>query len=120
MRISKKTFIYILTLTMMMFSITGCQIVDVNIAEKEFTGMDKSDIVRMLGEPDEVEELTKSTEYIFGPIEGLWDQIEMGEKIVIWKYKDSDGYKELYFLNDESEVVGEFYWYNDPNKNPVF
>lgn len=111
---------FISLLVVLAVSMAGCQSADVNIAEKEFTGMDKSDIVRMLGEPDDVEELTKNTEYIFGPMEGLWDQIEMGEKIVIWKYKDGDGYKELYFLNDESEVVGEFYWYNDPEKNPVF
>ena len=104
----------------MIFSITGCESADVNIAETEFIGMNKSDIVQMLGEPDGVEELTKNTEYVFGPIEGLWAQIEMGEKIVIWKYEDREGYKELYFLNDETKVVGEFYWYNDPNKNPVF
>jgi len=118
MRISNKTFIYILTLIVMMLPITSCQ--SVNLAEREFTGLDKSDVVQMLGKPDETEELIKNTEYIFGPIEGLWDQIEMGEKIVIWKYQDRDGYKELYFLNDDSEVVGEFYWYNDPEKNPVF
>jgi len=102
-------------------TIAGCQSVEmVDIREKEFTGMDKTDVVKLLGEPDQVEELTKNTEYIFGPVEGLWDQIEMGEKIVIWQYEDSEGYKGLYFLNDETEVVGEFYWYNDPNKNPVF
>ena len=102
-------------------AIAGCQSADkVDIKEKEFTGMDKSEIVTLLGEPDQVEELTKNTEYIFGPVEGLWDQIEMGEKIVIWRYEDRDGYKELYFLNNGTEVVGEFYWYNDPEKNPVF
>jgi hypothetical protein len=101
--------------------VAGCQSVKrVNIKEMEFTGMDKADVVKLLGEPDQVEELVKNTEYIFGPIEGLWAQIEMGEKIVIWKYENGDGHKELYFFSDETEVVGEFYWYNDPEKNPVF
>ena len=115
-----KLLIHILTLGVLAFAISGCQNQNKNLAEMEFTGMDKTEIVQMLGEPDKIEELTKSTEYIFGPIEGLWDQIEMGDKIVTWTYETSDGYKELYFLNDSSTVAGEFYWYNDPSKNPVF
>ena len=113
-----KTLIHVLSLAMIVISITGCQVSD--LSEREFAGMDKVDVVKMLGEPDKVEELVKNTEYIFGPIEGLWDQIEMGDKIVTWTYVTADGYKELYFLNDSSTVAGEFYWYNDPNKNPVF
>ena len=103
---------------MLIIFTVGCQTVD--LAETNFTGMDKTKVVQLLGEPDEAEELVKNTEYIFGPIEGLWNQIDMGEKIVVWKYEDSDGYKELYFLNDSSEVVGEFFWYNDTRRNPVF
>jgi len=53
-------------------------------------------------------------------MKSLWGQIEMGEKIVIWTYNDDTGYKELYFVNASSEVAGEFYWYNDPEKNPIF
>jgi len=82
--------------------------------------MDKTEVVNLLGEPDEVEELVKNTEYIFGPVEGFWDQMEMGDKLVIWRYETRDGYKELYFINDSSKVVGEFYWYKDSRKNPVF
>jgi len=115
-----KAWFSILVLIVIVYAITGCQSQNENLAEMEFTGMEKTEVVQMLGEPDKIEELTKSTEYIFGPIEGLWDQIEMGDKIVTWTYETSDGYKELYFLNDSPTVAGEFYWYNDPEKNPVF
>jgi len=115
-----KRLIYVLILGMFLMA-SGCQSVNsVDLEKQEFTGMDKADIVKLLGEPDKVEELTKNTEYIFGPIEDLWDQMEMGGKIVIWTYETRNGYKELYFLNDSSEVAGEFFWYNDPQKNPVF
>jgi hypothetical protein len=113
-----KAAAYILASVLMAISTTGCQ--NVNLEEREFTGMNKSDVVQILGEPDKVEELTKNTEFTFGPMEGLWDQIEMGDKIVIWTYETDTGYKELYFLNDSSEAAGEFFWYHDPDKNPVF
>jgi len=115
-----KALTSIFALVVIACATTGCQSQNKNLAEIEFTGMEKNEVVQILGEPDKIEELTKSTEYIFGPIEGLWDQIEMGDKIVTWAYETSDGYKELYFLNDSPTVAGEFYWYNDPAKNPVF
>lgn len=115
-----KSLINILTLGAFVPAMAGCQSQNNNLAEKEFIGMEKTAVVQMLGEPDKIEELTKSTEYIFGPIENLWDQIEMGEKIVIWTYEAREGYMELYFLNDSSTVADEFFWYNDPGKNPVF
>ena len=113
-----KQLFRILILAIVLVSISGCQ--SKNLENRTFTGMTKSEVVQELGEPDKIEELTKSTEYIFGPVEGLWDQIEMGDKIVIWTYETSVGYKELYFLNDLPEVAGEFFWYNDAKKNPVF
>ena len=115
-----KSLLRIFNLMLIVVSITGCQSQSENLAEMEFTGMEKSEVLQLLGEPDKIEELTKSTEYIFGPIESLWDQIEMGEKIITWTYETSDGYKELYFLNDSPMVEGEFFWYKDSRKNPVF
>ena len=113
-----KQLFRVITLSMMLVLMTGCQ--SVGLAERTFIGMTKTDVVQELGEPDKIEEMTKSTEYIFGPFENLWDQIQIGDKIVIWTYEDKTGYKELYFINDSSEVTGEFYWYNDLKKNPVF
>jgi hypothetical protein len=74
----------------------------------------------MLGEPDSVNVLTKTTEHIWGPQEQLWYELEMGDKLVTWIYNDSEGRKELYFLNDSTKVAGEFYWYNDESRNPQF
>ena len=81
---------------------------------------DQSDLIKTLGEPDKIEELVRDEEHVFGPIEELWYRIKMGEKIITWKYETEDGWKELYFLNDSKKVVGEFYWYYDHEKNPVF
>ena len=80
-----KRLIRIQILAVVLVSITGCQ--SRNLEDRMFTGMTKSEVVQELGEPDKIEELAKSTEYIFGPVEGLWDQIEMGDKIVIWIYE---------------------------------
>ena len=85
-----------------------------------YIGLKQSHIVKELGEPDEIEEIVRSEDHVFGPIEDLWYKIEIGEKIVIWKYETHDGWKELYFLNDSTEVVGEFRWYHDLESNPVF
>jgi len=98
--------------------IAGCQ--NMELDEQQFTGMDQAEVVELLGEPDEIEELVKNSEYVLGPIEGLWSEIEMGEKIVTWRYEIWDGYKELYFLNEETIVAGESYWYKDSSKNPVY
>ena len=43
-----------------------------------------------------------------------------GDTLTIWTYTASNGRKELYFVGERPEVAGEFYWYNDHRKNPVF
>jgi len=91
-----------------------------NLSETSYLGVNKTYLIEKLGEPDQIEELVRNEDHIFGPIEELWYKIEMGEKIVTWKYETSDGWKELYFINDSTGVVGEFYWYYDLEKNPVF
>ena len=48
------------------------------------------------------------------------DSLQLFQQIVAWKYATDDGRKELYFLNETSEVAGEFYWYSDLDENPVF
>lgn len=90
------------------------------LQNQTFTGLHQTEIKEMLGKADSVGVLTKSVEHIWGPQEGLWYELEMGEKLETWIYKDNEGRKELYFLNDSAEVAGEFYWYDDESKNPVF
>lgn len=88
--------------------------------ERSFTGLHQSDIKQMLGQPNKIEELTKHVEHVFGPIEAIWYKIKMGEKVVVWIYETPKGRKELYFINSSTEVTGEFFWYKDQSKNPVF
>ncbi len=88
--------------------------------QRVLTGMQRSEIRELLGEPDETEELIKQVPYIFGPVEGIWDRMEMGDTLVTWIYETSNGRKEVYFVNDDPEVAGEFFWYHDQSKNPVF
>lgn len=91
-----------------------------NLSEISLMGVDQSYLIEKLGKADEIEELVRREEHVFGPIEDLWYKIKMGEKIITWKYETRDGRKEFYFMNDSTEVVGEFYWYDDLEKNPVF
>ena len=118
MKFSLKPLLSVVVGSLIIATITSCQ--NFGLANKTSTGMDKTEVVNILGEPDEVEEIVKNIEYIFGSVEGLWDQIEMGGTLVILRYETWDGYKELYFINDSSKVAGEFYWYKDSRKNPVF
>lgn len=97
----------------------GCAATN-ELEQRSFTGMDQTQIRAELGPPDKVDQLTKQGEHIFGPVEGLWNQMPSGETLTIWTYSASDGRKELYFVGDDPEVAGEFYWYSDNSKNPVF
>lgn len=90
------------------------------LRDQTFTGLHQTEIKEMLGEPDSVNVLTKTVEHIWGPHEQLWYELDMGGKLVTWIFNDSEGRKELYFLNDSTEVAGEFYWFDDSSKNPVF
>lgn len=97
----------------------GCQF-EPGLDERTFTGMQQAEVRELLGEPDRVEEIRKTTEYVFGPVETVWSRLEMGDHIVSWVYETRLGRKELYFANDETEVAAEFFWYHDESKNPVF
>lgn len=109
--------VYRLLIIIAYLGLHGCE--SENFPIEDFIGADQSLIIKYLGEPDEIEEIVRSKEHVFGPIEDLWYKVEIGEKIVIWKYETHDGWKELYFLNDSTEVVGEFRWYDDLEVNHV-
>jgi len=91
-----------------------------SLRNQTFTGLHQTEIKEMLGEPDSTHVLVKTMEHIWGPQEDFWYEMEVGEKLVTWIYYDSEGLKELYFLNDSTKVAGEFYWYEDESKNPQF
>ena len=90
------------------------------LEELTFTGMMQSEVRARIGEPDEIEELRKTSEHIFGPFETVWSRIAMGDRVVTWAYETRRGRKELYFAGDDKKVAAEFFWYHDESKNPVF
>ncbi|MDA0207604.1 MAG: hypothetical protein O3A53_10495 [Acidobacteria bacterium] len=100
-------------------SLIGCA-AQSDLEQRSFMGMSQTQIRAELGAPDKEDKLTKQGEHIFGPIEGLWDQMPSGETLTIWTYSTSNGRKELYFVGDKPEVAGEFYWYDDDSRNPNF
>lgn len=57
------------------------------------------------GGPDEVRTMIKTSEGVFGPIEGFWAMADSGASITIWRYAVRGGDAELYFLDDD-EIVG--------------
>lgn len=106
-----KNFIFLIIL------LASCE--NGSLPVESFMGLDQSYLIDVLGEPDGIEELVRNEEHVFGSIEDLWYNLKMGEKIVIWKYETHDGWREFYFLNNSTEVVGEFRWYTDFETNFV-
>ena len=76
-------------------------------------GMTKTVLRERFGEPADTQEVVKSTEYIFGPVETFWATMEIGDEVEIWSYPSPGGHVELYFLNDSDAVSGK--GFNDEN-----
>lgn len=91
-----------------------------DLENRIFTGRTDKQVRMELGEPAKVEEITKNAESINGPLESVWDEMEMGDKVVVWTYEVDYGRKEVYFLPGRIDAVGEFFWFNDDSKNPDF
>ena len=90
-----------------LFSLSSCR--TEFLAPRIDVGTAKDRVLKRLGEPDEINTLTKSTEYIWGPIESWWDALEMGDQIEIWVYHYDSGTYQLYFLNDSDQVGFEVF-----------
>jgi hypothetical protein len=67
-------------------------------------GTSMSNVLKRLGEPDEINTMTRTTEYIWGPAESWWDELEMGDRIEIWVYHFESGTYQVYFLNESDQV----------------
>jgi len=91
-----------------------------DLENRIFTGRTETQVRMELGEPAKVNEITKNAETINGPLESDWDEIELGDKIIVWTYEVDYGRKEIYFLPGRIDAVGEFFWFNDTSKNSVF
>jgi hypothetical protein len=87
---------------------------------RRFAGFTKAQLRAEPGEPHAIRARRKNTAHIWGPVEALWDRIEVGGRMQVWTHSPPAGRKELYFLGTSNDVAGEFFWYDDPARNPVF
>ncbi len=90
------------------------------IKQQNCIGLNKSEIMKRFGEPDDIQHQKKTSSYIHGPMEAFWDEIQLGESIEIWIFSVPEGEKWLYYLPSNQVVVEEMFWDQDPSKNPVF
>lgn len=67
-------------------------------------GQSKQTIVELLGEPLKKIITLKQNKFIWGPEEEFWDNIAMGTRLEVWKYDFSDGYLNLYFINEGEKL----------------
>ena len=56
------------------------------------------------GEPQGIDNLIKTDESIWGPVEAIWSRLKIGENIEIWSYQVEGGSTELYFLRGSNTV----------------
>lgn len=81
------------------------------------TGMTRSAIRERFGEPFRSQELRKSGDAVWGPIEDFWPQVPTGSAVEIWSYRTTHelaagsgdrqaGTTEIYFVDGSSEVRG--------------
>jgi hypothetical protein len=95
---------FIVSLSVVSFSIIGCEQHYSEIKGKIKKGQSKQTILELLGEPLEKKIMAKSNTFIWGPEEDFWDKIPMGTRLEVWKYKFSDGLFNLYFLNEGDQL----------------
>ncbi len=89
----------------------GAPSVDVPRHEDFAVGMSHAEITAQFGEPDRTQNLTKSDENIWGPIESFWPKVPMGATVEIWLFESTPssgeaGRTELYFVNASDTVDG--------------
>ncbi len=88
----------------MTFLVPACQ-----IPEKESPGieigMKKIQVRNLLGPADVRTTFVKQNEFIWGPQEAWWDQVQMGDALESWLYiYPEEGTLYVYFLNDSPSV----------------
>lgn len=68
-------------------------------------GMSRAEVLQLLGPPTESEVVVKQNEFIWGPQEAWWDQVEMGATLEVWSYLfPGEGTRSVYFLNESDRV----------------
>lgn len=73
------------------------------------TGQTREQIEKTLGEPEEIKNFKKASNFIWGPEETFWDGIPNGTLLEVWHYKDSDGQLNLYFIDGNDSLSYQAY-----------
>jgi hypothetical protein len=76
----------------------------VSLPEKVEIGQTKEEIKLILGEPNQIENIEKTTEIIWGPEELFWEEIDIGARLEVWEYQIQDSSLRLYFINDQNKL----------------
>lgn len=66
--------------------------------------MTKSEVLELLGEPTRRDVGMKTTRPIFGPVEGFWDRLEVGQEYELWIYERKEITLYVAFLNGSASV----------------
>jgi len=81
-------------------------------------GMSRDDVLARFGEPARTQDLVKSDERIWGPIEDFWPEVPPGATVETWAFPSTmrlespqgataqPGQTELYFVNGSDTVDG--------------
>jgi hypothetical protein len=100
---SNRSFWIILLLQVVLTALlAACRVI--SYTSRIEVGTSQSKVIKLLGDPDEINVIEKQTEIIWGPEESWWDTLEMGDKIEIWVYHYPEGTYQVYFLNESDQV----------------
>lgn len=95
-----KRIIYVILL---LFLFCCCEEKD-DFINKIKIGQTKDEAHKILGEPGEIQQIEKTTEFIWGPEESFWHEIPTGTRLEVWIYQFEDSLLRLYFLRDEGHI----------------
>ena len=72
-------------------------------------GQTREQIKKILGEPEEIKSFKKASDIIWGPEEAFWNEIPSGAVHEVWRYKDSGGRLNLYFIDGNDSLSFQAY-----------
>jgi len=88
-----------------LFFISSCQKSEnIKPSEDIWIGMNKAEIIKVLGATNEKRYISKTNNQIQGPEKEFWHEIPKGTKIEVWTYHTAQGQLKLYFIGNSSEL----------------
>jgi hypothetical protein len=95
----------VVLITVYLFLFNGCVKKDKPDPFNEiWTGMTKSEIVKLVGTTNEKRYMTKTNNQIQGPEKEFWHEIPKGVKLETWTYHTPQGKLNLYFIGKSSDL----------------